>query len=251
MKLALVIRHSPHESLAENFTSVLKSNGFDLRGLNLFESAPAYDTFEPPDISEVSCMVILGGPVSANDDFPAFHAERSYIREAVERQKPVFGICLGAQMLSSALGGTVEATGGYQFGLRKIDVTGDGSTDPVFGKVNVPLVPTLHGDCFSIPTGGVKLAEGFMLCRDGGFRKINMAFRYGNSYGFQFEPQLTLDELRVWNREMPDDYKLMGSRFDPDEEAARNMREFTKYAPYYTGQMRELLGAFLSNAGLV
>ena len=118
-------------------------------------------------------------------------------------------------MLSLALGGTVEPTGGYQFGLRKIDVTSQGSTDPVFGVVKVPLVPTLHGDCFSIPEGGVKLARGFMLCRDGGFRKINMAFRYGNSYGFQFEPQLTPDELCVWNREMPGDYKLMGSRFDP------------------------------------
>ena len=73
MKLALVIRHSLHESLTENYTSILSTNGFELRCINLFESAPAYDTFEPPDISEVSCLVILGGPMSANDDFPAFH----------------------------------------------------------------------------------------------------------------------------------------------------------------------------------
>ncbi len=250
MKLALVIRHSPHESLTDSYASILKANGFELRGLNLFEAASAYDAFEPPDIDEVSCLIILGGSMSANDDRPAFHSERHYVRSAVDLGKPVFGICLGAQMLSLALGGTVEPTGGYQFGLRKIDVTSEGSTDPVFGKIKVPLVPTLHGDCFSIPAGGVKLAEGFMLCWDGGFRRINMAFRYGNSYGFQFEPQLTLDELRIWNREMSDDYKLMGSRFDPEEEATRNMREFAKYAPYYVEQMGDLLTAFLSNGGL-
>ena len=78
-----------------------------------------------------------------------------------------------------------------------------------------------------------------MLCRDGSYRKINMAFRYGNSYGFQFEPQLTLEELQVWNRELSGDYALMGDRFDPSEEAARNLREFARYEPHYRAQMRE------------
>ena len=77
-----------------------------------------------------------------------------------------------------------------------------------------------------------------------------MAFRHGDSYGFQFEPQLTLEELEAWNRELADDYRLMGDRFDPAEEAARNLREFAGYAPHYEAQMREMLGAFLHNAGL-
>jgi GMP synthase (glutamine-hydrolysing) len=154
-------------------------------------------------------------------------------------------------MMAKALGGTVEPTGGYQFGLRKIYVTSEGDADPVFSKIAVPLVPTLHGECFSVPPGAARLAEGFILCRDGRYRRINMAFRYGNSYGFQFEPQLTLEELKVWNQELADDYQLMGSQFDPAEEAARNLREFSKYAPYYEAQMREMLIAFLKNAELV
>jgi hypothetical protein len=63
--------------------------------------------------------------------------------------------------------------------------------------------------------------------------------------GFQFEPQLTLDELRVWNRELAGDYELMGDRFDPAAEAARNLREFTAYAPLYERQMARMLRAFL------
>ena len=120
----------------------------------------------------------------------------------------------------------------------------------MFSKIAVPLVPTLHGDCFTIPSGAVKLAEGFMLCRDGLYRRINMAFRHGNSYAFQFEPQLTLEELRVWDRELGDDYQLMGAEFDPGEEAARHLREFAKFAPRHEAQMREMLLAFLRNAGL-
>ena len=78
----------------------------------------------------------------------------------------------------------------------------------------------------------------------------NYGFFGGNCYGFQFEPQLTLEELEVWNRELAEDYHLMGDRFDPAEEAARNLREFTKFAPIYQAQMRNLLQAFLRQARL-
>ncbi len=250
MKRALVIRHAAPESLARNFTETLKGLGFHLEPLNVFESAPAYDRFSPPGPRDVDLIIALGGPMSANDDYPAIHEEQAYLKDAIARGKPVLGVCLGAQMLARALGGVVGPTGGYQFGLRKLWVTREGDADPVFGKIAIPLVPTLHGECFSIPPGAVKLAEGYMLCRDGTYRKINMAFRYGDSYGFQFEPQLTLEELEVWDRELADDYKLMGSQFDPLEESARNIREFARYAPYYEAQMREMLLAFLRNARL-
>ncbi len=250
MKRALIIRHAEPETLAANFSGVLAQHGFELEPLNVFESAPAFDRFAPPPLEQVALIVALGGPQSANDDYPAIHQERAYLRRALERGTPALGVCLGAQIMATALGGTVEPTGGYQFGLRKLDVTAAGDADPVFGNLAVPLVPTLHGECFSIPQGATRLAEGFMLCRDGRYRRINMAFRYGNAYGFQFEPQLTLEELRVWNRELAADYALMGDRFDPDEEAARHLREFARYEPHYREQMRNLLTAFLHNAGL-
>ena len=153
--------------------------------------------------------------------------------------------------MSTALGGTVEPSGGYQFGLRKIHVTADGDSDPVFGAIANPLVPTLHGECFTIPEGAARLAEGDMLCRDGKYRRINMAFRYGPSYAFQFEPQLTLDELKVWDRVFSGDYDLMGDAFNSQEESARNLREFAKFAPEHQRQMTALLEAFLANAGLL
>ena len=251
MKRALIIRHAAAESLAANYRSCLEAHGFHLVPLNVFELAPRYDRFSPPDLADIRLILVLGGPLSANDDYPALRIERGYLQRAMTQGTPVFGVCLGAQLMATALGATVEPTGGYQFGLRKLSVTAEGDADPVFGKIAVPLVPTLHGECFSIPKEAAKLAESFMLRRDGTYRKINMAFRYGNSYGFQFEPQLTLEELRVWHRELRDDYQLMGPRFDPAEEAARNLREFARFAPFHEAQMREMLVAFLRNAGLV
>ena len=251
MKQALIIRHAAPETLAANYTSVLEEHDFRLEPLNVFESAPDFERFLPPELSEVSMILILGGPQSANDSYPAFERERTYLGDAITQGKPVLGICLGAQMMARAVGGTVQPTGGFQFGLRKIDVTAEGKSDPVFREIAVPLVPTCHGECFYLPAGATTLAEGFILRRDGLYKRINMAFRYGNSYGFQFEPQLTLEELRVWNVELADGYKLMGGRFDASEEAARNLREFEAYAPHYEAQMREMLRAFLRTAGLV
>ena len=250
MKNALIIRHAAPETLGANFVSILGEEGFRLDALNLFNLAPTYLSFPQPDLGRTDLIVALGGPLSANDDYPALEQERELFIQAYRSGIPIFAVCLGAQLLCRALGGQVRPTGGYQFGLRKLSVTAAGDSDPVFGKIRVPLVPTLHGECFSIPEGATPLAEGHIMLRDGRYAKINMAFRAGNCYAFQFEPQLTYDELVMWNREMYDDYLLMGDNFDPTEEAARNLREFAKFAPIHEAQMGDMLRAFLVSAGL-
>ena len=251
MKRTLLIRHSSSETLADNYSSVLKEQGFDIESLNLFESAPKYDRFCAPKLLDIDMIIVLGGPQSANDDYPALYKEQEYITDALSINKPIFGVCLGAQLLAKALGATVEPTGGYQFGLRKIFITSEGVNDSVFSKITIPLVPMLHGDCFSHPPESELLSEGIILLRNGCYKRINTAFRYKKSYGFQFEPQLTLEEFQIWNRNLFDDYKLMGNDFDPEVESARNAREFAIFAIHHETQMRDLLLAFLENANLV
>lgn len=256
-KQAIVIQHHPVETLAGNFTAILGDAGFAMTTVPVFAGEPDFVEFDAPDTTETDLIIALGGPMSANDNYPALIQEMAYLRDAAtggvgsRPPTPVVGICLGAQLLSRALGGAVAPTGGYQFGLRKIDITADGASDPVFSEIFIPLVPTLHGEQFTVPSGGALLAEGTMLRRDGGYVRFPMAFRYGPSYAFQFEPQLTLDELQVWNRALAGDYALMGDRFNPDEEAARNLREFTAFAPYHEAQMARMLRALMTQAGLL
>ena len=249
---ALIIQHVAVETLGTNFGAVLGEAGFELVPLAAYAGSDGEGRFDPPELAELDLIVSLGGPQSANDKNPALQREMDYLRAAAagEPPVPVVGVCLGAQLLARALGGEVAPTGGYQFGLRKIDVTADGAADPVFREVAIPLVPTLHGERFSVPPDGTLLATGTMLRRDGSYLRFPMAFRYGLSYGFQFEPQLTFAELQVWNRELAGDYELMGERFDPGEEAARNLREFAAFAPFHERQTARLLRALLRQAGV-
>ena len=243
---AIVIQHHMYETIGSDFESVLTGAGFDLVTIPVFSGAPTFDSFAAPHPAREDIVISLGGPMSANDGLPALDQEMSYLRQAAEQGRRVIGVCLGAQLLARSLGGMVEPTGGYQFGLRKIWVSEHGHSDPAFGKITAPLVPTLHGECFSTPTGATRLAEGFMLRRDGRYRRFDMAFRFRDAYGVQFEPQLTLDELRVWNRELASDYGLMGDCFDPEEEACRNLREFERFYPVHRAQMADFLNAVLS-----
>ena len=243
---AVVIQHHQFETLGSNFESGLTSAGFDIVTVPVYKGAPGFQSFDAPRLEYEDVAIALGGPMSANDEFPALQKEMEYLSDAAERSVRVLGICLGAQLLSKALGGAVEPTGGYQFGLRKIWVSEEGHDDPAFGKIATPLVPTLHGECFTTPPGATRLAEGFMLRRDGRFRRFDMAFRYRNAYGVQFEPQLTFDELCVWNRELASDYDLMGDRFDPAEEASRNLREFERFYPIHRAQMADFLKSVIS-----
>ena len=244
MRTTVVVQHHPSETLGSNFRTVLSEYGAGIVTIPAYKWLPEGE-FHAPDLSEVDAIIALGGPMSANDPIPALEGEMSYLHRGAEAGVPILAVCLGAQLLSRALGGVVAPTGGYQFGLRKLWISPEGHSDPAFGKIHTPLAPTLHGESFTIPRGAVKLAEGFVMRRDGRYVRINMAFRYNNAYGVQFEPQLTLDELRIWNRIFATDYELMGSEFDPLEEMRRNEREFERFAPVHESQMgaffRELL----------
>ena len=119
MKRALIIRHHEAETMGTNFRAILERHGFEFVACNIFESAPGHDRFDPPPPDEVDLIMAFGGPMSVNDDMSALHREREYMRDAMALGKPLFGVCLGAQMMATALGGTVESSGGYQFGAAQ------------------------------------------------------------------------------------------------------------------------------------
>src|SRR5208337_5046138 len=103
MKSVLVLCHEPSVSVG-SLSGVLAEAGLDVRQFDLFESVPHGLPW-----NEAAGLIVLGGTMSANDGdrFPFLLAELDWLREAVRRNVPLLGICLGAQLLAKALGAAV------------------------------------------------------------------------------------------------------------------------------------------------
>lgn len=129
------------------------------RGYSITVLTPP-DGFRAPSLNSFELLVILGGPMSAyhEAEHPWLSKEKSFIRAAVESGKKVLGICLGAQMLSEALGGKVYRNEHKEIGwhpVQRMDVE-----HPLFAGVPRRFYSFhWHGDCFDLPEGAVPLAR--------------------------------------------------------------------------------------------
>lgn len=152
-----------------------------------------------PAVSELSGLIVLGAPVGAADADAPKHLshERQLIREAVEREIPVLGICFGAQLLAVALGGAVVTDRPLEVGMGSARLTDAGRADPILGVVDGP-VPVLHWhrDTYTLPPGAVRLATGD--------RHVEQAFRFGpKAYGLQFHVEINARLAETIGDQMP------------------------------------------------
>jgi len=123
----LVIEHDAQDT-ADVLGRVLTRHGLRQRTIRLHAGEQL-----PPDLDDVDGIVSLGGPQSATDDaLPWLAGEFRLIQEASVSGIPVLGICLGAQIVARALGGTVSRMPAPAAGLGRVDLTPAGRDDPMF-----------------------------------------------------------------------------------------------------------------------
>ncbi|HEY9100911.1 type 1 glutamine amidotransferase [Chitinimonas sp.] len=143
----------------------------------------------PADLAAYRGLAVLGGPMSANDALPYYPQLFGLIREAVDAAKPVIGHCLGGQLLSRALGGTVQASEQVEIGWSDLAVEGVGAE--WFGGADRLRPFQWHGESFSIPPGAARIATG-PYC-------ANQAFVLdGRHLGMQFHCEVDETKVRRW-----------------------------------------------------
>jgi GMP synthase (glutamine-hydrolysing) len=190
MKRVVVCQHVAHEILG-TLDPLLKAHGFRIKYVNFGRhptARPALDAYDG--------LVILGGPMNADEDalHPFLAHEKDLIRRAVAVGKPVLGICLGAQLMARALGGTVYRSGEKEIGWYDLDLTAAGAADPLLGHFRATeKVVQWHGDTFTLPPGAVHLASS-RAC-------VHQAFRVGErAYGLQFHIEVDEPMIERWLR---------------------------------------------------
>lgn len=141
-----------------------------------------------PDVAGLDFLVVMGGPMSVNDerDCPWLKEEKALVRRAMEAGRRVLGVCLGAQMIASAMGARVYRGAEKEIGWFPVRRVTDSGLGAVFPPVFTPL--HWHGETFDLPAGAVRLAETDAV--------PNQAFQLGSAVGLQFHLEATRESVK-------------------------------------------------------
>lgn len=168
-----------------------------------------------PSTDDIDSLIVLGGRMGANDDFkyPFLRDLKVLINKVVEREIPYLGICLGGQLLASAMGAKVVSKRWEEIGTVNVTLTADGKSDQLFQGFPVEFDAfQWHHDSFDIPIQG-KLLAFSAHCS-------HQAFRIGRcAWGVQFHPEVTRQIIVDWcawessdDAEVTDDLPSLFSR---------------------------------------
>lgn len=186
-----------------------------------------------PDHRGFDGTISLGGSLGVHDARLA--VAREWVRDAVLAGQPYLGVCLGGQLLASALGARV-GRGRPELGLHDVFLTDAAGRDPLFAGLPARL-PVLgwHEDGFDLPRGAVPLA--------GSIRCTYQAFRFGPAaYALQFHPEVRIGDLARWRHAAG--YSDLASRTGTDfDRLAVALRRAT---PALDALAEQLLGRWLN-----
>lgn len=151
----------------------------------------------PTALDDHAGLVLLGGGLMPDDDdrAPWLAAERALAAQAIDRDLPTLGICLGAQVLAHVAGGEVKAkTGPVERGATPIRPTRSGREDAVLATLGdgAPMIENHQDMITRLPPRAVLLASSDAI--------ENQAFRLGQHVrGVQFHPEASAGDLARWD----------------------------------------------------
>ena len=144
----------------------------------------------PRDPRRFSGLAFMGGPMSVNDDLPWIDPLLELIREAVRKDVPLLGHCLGGQLISKAFGGAVRANPVKEIGWGEVRVADNALAREWLGDLQSFESFHWHGETFSIPPGATRVLEGEHCA--------NQAFALGRHLGMQCHVEMTPELVRTW-----------------------------------------------------
>jgi len=135
-------------------------------------------------------VIVLGGHMGAyqEDEYPWLRAEKDFIKLNLDRQTPLLGVCLGAQLVADVTGGRAYRADTTEAGFIELQSTPAGQGDATVAAISGPVV-AWHHDTFDLPDGAELLAT---------TSEFPHAFRSGSALGVQFHPEVTPEMFAGW-----------------------------------------------------
>ncbi|QBD81673.1 type 1 glutamine amidotransferase [Ktedonosporobacter rubrisoli] len=196
-----------------------------------------------PDRLDYEALIVLGGPQSAADNqTPSILQEKALIGEALARDIPYLGLCLGGQLLAAVCGAEISQGTVTEIGFYEVQLTEEGLRDPLFCAFpdRSHQVFHWHHDTFELPAGAVLLERGATVA--------SQSFRYGaRAYGFQYHMELTAAMVPNWldvHPEREQALRLLGEGYQRIRDGLP-----TRY-PLYARHTALLFDNFLTICGL-
>ncbi|MGZ3721749.1 MAG: type 1 glutamine amidotransferase [Bdellovibrionales bacterium] len=238
MRKVIVFQHVAHEILG-TLNPLLKKRGFRVRYIN-FDRYPESE----PSLEKYNGLIVLGGHMGVYEAETYRHikVELKLIEEALKKEIPILGICLGAQMLAHVLGAEVRKSAEKEIGWCEVELTAHGEKDPLLGHFKKhERVFQIHGDTFDIPKSAEHLAAS-KVCR-------SQAFRVGDKvYGLQFH--LEVDEAMV-HRWLKTPQNIKDLHESQGKYTAENIKlETTKHIARSLELSRQTFQKFIDTFGL-
>ncbi len=225
-KEVLILEHVSTEK-AGTILPFLREHGVPYREIPLYEKETRL-----PSVDSARAVIVMGGPMNVNEEerHPFLEAEDAFLKEAIEKNVPILGICLGAQLLAKALGARVYKAERPEIGWDDVRLTEDASADRFLGVVRSESLKVLqwHEDTFDLPKESTLLGSSAAV--------PNQAFRHkGLFYGLQFHVEVDRLMLEGW--------------FEKHVDRARILAEYDAYRPDLERITERLYGAFLRLCG--
>jgi len=176
MAKVTVLQHEPFEKLGIIAAALLAAD-ISYEYVRSFEGQPV-----PRDMTGVDGLIVMGGSMAVYEHhwYPFLIDEIKLIEAALKQGKPVLGVCLGSQLLATALGSTVRKAPNKEIGWYPVRLSPDAAGDRLFGEAPSSFVAYhWHGDIFELPKEAAPLASSELT--------EDQAFRYdANVYGLLF-----------------------------------------------------------------
>lgn len=178
----LAIQNTRNEGIA-TLGTLFEKDGFRITTV-LAKNDPIPET--NPD-----AIVILGAPESANDDLPYLKQELRIIQEAVKKNIPVLGVCLGSQLIAKAFGARVYQGKKKEIGFyHDIEFDNTSASGLFRGIKGQATVFHWHGDTFDLPPNAIRLAHSENYA--------NQAIKIGSAVGVQFHLEVDEKTILLW-----------------------------------------------------